>query len=69
MEEAVRSKGVEIIFGSTVEKRLAKKLNIPLIRTAYPVLDEVAISDVPYAGFRGITGMTEKIINAVIGGA
>ena len=69
MEEAVRSKGVEIIFGSTVEKRLAKELNIPLIRTAYPVLDEVAISDVPYAGFRGITGMTEKIINAVIGGA
>jgi len=66
MEEAIRSKGVEIIFGSTVEKRLAKELNIPLIRTAYPVLDEVTISDVPYAGFRGITGITEKIINAVI---
>lgn len=67
MEEAIRAKGVEIIFASTVEKRLATELNIPLIRIAYPVLDEVAISDAPYVGFRGTVNLTEKIINAVIG--
>ena len=67
MEEAIKAKDVEIIFGSTVEKRLAKELNIPLIRTAYPVLDAVSISDIPYAGFEGVINLTEQIINAVIG--
>lgn len=69
MEEAIKARGVEIIFGSTLEKRLAKELGIPLIRISYPVLDAVSIADFPYAGFRGIIGLTEKIINAVIGGA
>ena len=68
MEEVIKSKGVEVIFGSTVEKRLARELNIPLIRTAYPVLDAVSISDIPYAGFRGVINLVETIINAVISG-
>jgi len=67
MEEAIKAKDVEIIFGSTAEKRLAGELNIPLIRTAYPVLDAVSISDIPYAGFEGVINLTEQIINAVIG--
>ena len=66
MEEAIRAKDVEMIFGSTAEKRLSKELNIPLIRTAYPILDEVAISDMPHVGFKGIINLTEQVINAVI---
>jgi nitrogenase molybdenum-iron protein beta chain len=66
MEAVVKSKEVEMIFGSTMEKKLAHKLGAPLVRVFYPVIDEVAISDAPYAGFRGTIHLIEKILNSVI---
>jgi nitrogenase molybdenum-iron protein beta chain len=53
MNDEIKTKGVELIFGSTMEKRLAWELGAPLVRIFYPVMDEVTISDTPYAGFRG----------------
>jgi len=66
MNEEIKSKGVEMIFGSTIEKKLAYELGAPLVRIFYPVLDEVSISDAPYAGFRGTHQLIEKIVNSVI---
>ena len=67
MREVIRDEAVELIFGSSMEKKTALDLKRPLIRTAYPVLDEVAVSDVPYIGFKGTVNLVEKVINAVIG--
>jgi nitrogenase molybdenum-iron protein beta chain len=66
MNEIVESKGIEMIFGSSLEKKLAYELNVPLIRTFYPVFDGVSIFDSPYAGFKGTINLTENIINSVI---
>ena len=66
MNEAIKSGGVEMIFGSSMEKKLAFELGVPQVRIFYPVLDEVSISDSPYAGFKGTIQLTENIINAVI---
>ena len=66
MNEEIKTKGVEMIFGSSMEKKLAWELGLPLFRIFYPVIDEVSISDAPYAGFTGTTHLTEKIINSVI---
>ena len=66
MNEIVKSKGIEMIFGSSLEKKLAYELNVPLIRTFYPVFDGVSISDSPYAGFKGVINLAETIINSVI---
>ncbi|MCW3128839.1 MAG: nitrogenase component 1 [Methanophagales archaeon] len=66
MNEEIKTKGVEMIFGSSMEKKLAWELGVPLFRIFYPVIDEVSISDAPYAGFTGTTHLTEKIINSVI---
>ena len=66
MNEIIKSKEIEMIFGSTMEKKLAYELGAPLFRIFYPVMDEVSISDTPYAGFTGTTHLTESIINAVI---
>ena len=65
MNEEIKSKGVEMVFGSTMEKKLAWELNVPLFRTFYPVIDGVSISDIPYAGFRGTPHLIENIINSV----
>ena len=66
MNEVIKSKGVEMIFGSTMEKKLAYELGVPLVRIFYPIIDEVSISDAPYAGFRGTPHLIEKIVNSVI---
>ncbi len=66
MNKVIKSKAVEMIFGSSMEKKLAWELNVPLFRIFYPVIDEVSISDAPYAGFTGTTHLTENIINSVI---
>ena len=66
MNEEIKSKEVEMIFGSSMEKKLAWELNVPLLRSFYPVIDAISISDVPYAGFTGTIQLTETIINAVI---
>ena len=66
MNKVIKSKGVEMIFGSTMEKKLAYELGAPLVRIFYPMLDEVSISDTPYAGFRGTPHFIEKIVNSVI---
>jgi light-independent protochlorophyllide reductase B subunit len=66
MNEMIQSCGVEMIFGSTMEKKLAHEMNVPLIRAFYPLLDDVSISDSPYAGFRGVINIIEDIINPII---
>ena len=66
MNKVIKSKGVEMIFGSSMEKKLAWELGVPLFRIFYPVIDEVSISDTPHAGFTGTTHLTERIINSVI---
>jgi len=66
MNREIKAKGVEMIFGSSMEKKLAYELGAPLVRMFYPILDEVSISDSPYAGFKGTIQLTENIINSVI---
>ena len=66
MDEMVESCGVGMVFGSTMEKKLAHGLNVPLVRTFYPLLDDVSISNSPYAGFRGTINLIEDIINSII---
>ena len=66
MNEAIKSGGVEMIFGSSMEKKLAFELGVPQVRIFFPVLDEVSISDSPYAGFKGTIQLTENIINSMI---
>ncbi len=66
MNNLIKEAGVSVIFGSTFEKHLSSELKAPLIRVSYPVIDEVRITDPPYAGFRGTLHLCETIINAVI---
>lgn len=66
MDRKVKSSEIELIFGSTVERKLARELDVPLVRFSFPVVDEVSISDNPYAGFKGVLALVEKIVNSII---
>lgn len=57
-----------LLMGSSFERELAEKMNVPLVRYTYPVFDRVAVSDgAPYAGYRGAALLVEDILNAMIG--
>jgi nitrogenase molybdenum-iron protein beta chain len=56
-----------MLFGSSLERRLANELRIPLMRFIYPVFDQVCMCDyAPYAGIRGAVFLTESIINSIM---
>lgn len=66
MDQKIASAGVELIFGSTMERKLAHELDAGLMRISFPVLDMVSISSAPYAGFTGVLHLLEATVNTII---
>ncbi|RJS69676.1 nitrogenase [Methanophagales archaeon] len=66
MERCIANAGVQMLFGSTFDKRLANIARIPLVRFSYPTIDSVALTDTPYAGFRGVSTWLESIVNSLV---
>jgi nitrogenase molybdenum-iron protein beta chain len=66
MNQVLKDVGVSLIFGSSFEKRIASELSASLVRLSYPVLDQISLSNLPYAGFSGIASISECIINSIL---
>jgi len=66
INKTIEDSGVEMIFGSSFDKELAYRSGVPLIKFSYPIIDEVSLSDAPYAGFRGLPVLIEKILNTIL---
>jgi nitrogenase molybdenum-iron protein beta chain len=66
MDQAIASAGVELIFGTTMERKLAYDLDAGLMRISFPVLDMISVSNAPYAGFNGVLHLIEAMVNTVI---
>ncbi len=66
MERYIANAGVQMLFGSTFDKRLANVARVPLIRFSYPTIDNIALTDAPYTGFRGVPTWLEAIINSLV---
>lgn len=65
LEEYIRQAGINLVFGSTFDKKLAYQAEAPLIRFSYPVIDMVSLTATPYAGFRGVVTWLEQIVNSL----
>lgn len=55
-----------LLFGSSLEKELAAKYDMPLVRYAYPVFDEFVLGRQGLVGVQGTALLLEKIINAAL---
>jgi len=66
MNQALKDARVSLIFGSSFEKRIASELSASLLRISYPVIDQISLSNLPYAGFFGIAAISENIINSIL---
>ena len=56
-----------IAFGSTIDAShlCTSGIKLPVIRMAFPVLDEAIITDRPFMGLRGVVTLTELIFNDI----
>jgi len=56
-----------IAFGSTIDAShlCSRGIKLPVIRMAFPVLDEAMITERPFLGLRGVVTFTELIFNAL----
>jgi nitrogenase molybdenum-iron protein beta chain len=56
----------DILFGNTYCKYMARDMDIPLIRTAFPIYDRIGHSYVPITGYRGGMHLLIKILELIM---
>jgi len=66
IEKACVETNANILIGSSDGRRIARKLNIPLIRCAFPIHDHIGGQRVRMVGFDGTLTILDKIANAMI---
>jgi nitrogenase molybdenum-iron protein alpha/beta subunit/MoaA/NifB/PqqE/SkfB family radical SAM enzyme len=66
IEKACLEKNANLLIGSSDGRRIARKLNIPLIRCAFPIHDHVGGQRLRMLGFEGSLNILDKAANAMI---
>jgi nitrogenase molybdenum-iron protein alpha/beta subunit/predicted Fe-Mo cluster-binding NifX family protein len=66
IEKVCIEKNANLLIGSSDGRRIARKLNIPLIRCAFPIHDHVGGQRVRILGFEGSLNILDQAANAMI---
>ena len=67
IHDLIRANNVELVIGSSLEAKVAKDLQIPLLQAAFPLTDKVILSKT-YAGYRGGVTLLEDLGNEIVAG-
>jgi nitrogenase molybdenum-iron protein alpha/beta subunit/MoaA/NifB/PqqE/SkfB family radical SAM enzyme len=66
IEEVCRKRGANLLIGSSDGRRIARSMNIPLIRCAFPIHDYIGGQRVRVLGFDGTLNILDQAANAMI---
>jgi nitrogenase molybdenum-iron protein beta chain len=66
LHQLIKNEKVDLIFGNTYAKYMARDEDIPLIRTAFPIYDRIGHQYNPITGYRGAMRLVEKILDALL---
>ncbi|MDR3192474.1 MAG: nitrogenase molybdenum-iron protein subunit beta [Treponema sp.] len=66
LQQLVLNDKPDILFGNTYCKYMARDMDIPLIRTAFPIYDRIGHSYVPMVGYRGGMHLLLKILEVIM---
>ncbi|MDR2671793.1 MAG: radical SAM protein [Coriobacteriales bacterium] len=66
IEELSVSLGANVLIGSSDARRIAKALDIPLVRAAFPIHDHMGGQRVRTIGYEGSQALIDRITNALI---
>ena len=64
INDIIRGSRPEVIFGSSLEREIANKLDVPLVETSYPVFNKLIIGK-SNAGVRGLVSIIEDYFTVV----
>ncbi len=64
--QLLKNERPDIILGNTYCKYIARDMDIPLIRTGFPIYDRVGHSYFPLTGYRGGLRLLEKILDTLM---
>jgi nitrogenase molybdenum-iron protein NifN len=56
----------DLMIGNSKGYYIARKMNIPLVRTGFPIHDRIGAAHVKTLGYEGATFLFEQIVNAII---
>lgn len=66
IEEAAKDLNADFMIGNSKGYKIARKLNIPLIRIGFPVHDRIGGSRIKHIGYSGTTELFDKIVNTLL---
>ena len=66
LHQWMKNEPVDLLFGNTYGKYMARDEDIPFIRFGFPILDRIGHSYFPNVGYSGSLRLLEKILNAVM---
>jgi nitrogenase molybdenum-iron protein beta chain len=66
LHQLMQNERPDLLFGNTYCKHIARDMDIPLIRCAFPIYDRIGHSYVPIAGYRGGLHLLIKILDKLL---
>lgn len=64
--EEARRLSVDLMIGNSKGYRIARELNVPLIRVGFPIHDRFGGQRLLHVGYRGTQSLLDRIINAIL---
>lgn len=66
IERACREASVELLMGSSKGSRVARALDVPLLRVGFPVHDRLGASRLLHLGYRGTARLFDELVNTLL---
>jgi nitrogenase molybdenum-iron protein NifN len=67
IDEAASAVSADLVIGSSKGYRLARKLNVPMVRVGFPVHDRIDGPRLLHLGYRGAQELFDRITNSLVG--
>jgi nitrogenase molybdenum-iron protein NifN len=66
MEEAMQTSKPDLMIGNSKGYYIARKMDIPIVRTGFPIHDRIGAQHDHILGYEGTTHLFETIVNTLL---
>lgn len=66
LHQWIKNDPVDLLFGNTYMKYIARDEDIPLIRVGFPIYDRIGHQYFPIVGYKGALRLVERILNTIL---
>jgi nitrogenase molybdenum-iron protein beta chain len=66
LHQLMQNEKPDLLFGNTYCKYIARDMDVPLIRTAFPIYDRIGHSYIPITGYRGGMHLLLKVLDIIM---